>query len=464
MLDAGITYAPQASYADGEREIREAGLMRPFIPASDFVTFKYQIDIDGNTNSWPGLFQKLLLGNPVLKVASPYGYRQWYYDRLRPWVHFIPVSSDMSDLVEKITWLRANDDVARRIGENGQALAMSLGYEIEVTAARRIIAAAVRYFAGRAETDLPFGPNIPPDVRLLDGWAAHHTDGLPALGLESRLELPRPVARENFILGLDISPFTDEPGPPAQRVTVVVNGEPALEATLSCRRMLRCCITLATIDAASLLHITLLHPDASSLASASRPLDDEQFSIILHQITLTPASIDARCNTTAMEALPLPPARPARQRFLKELYGPDRSLPEGFRLGRLKTYWGTVIFADTETGTLRHGPEASSPHNVVLAAGDGSAHLFHIGPDGHRYSIRIAPEGQFSDNQVTTDADIDGVQTFRALEASASQTAAIGLQYGQLLVCAEGDGRTTLSRRAWGPWERFELVEVRGSK
>ena len=54
--------------------------MRPYVPMTDFNKYKYQIDIDGNTNAWPGLFQKLLTGSPVLKVASPYGFRQWLYE------------------------------------------------------------------------------------------------------------------------------------------------------------------------------------------------------------------------------------------------------------------------------------------------------------------------------------------------------------------------------------------------
>ena len=137
ILDAGITHIGQMPHADSEREIRATGVMRPFIPPADFATFRYQIDIDGNTNSWPGLFQKLLLGNPVLKVASPHGYRQWYYDRLRPWINFVPVLSDMSDLIEKINWLRANDYAARQIGENGRTLALALSYDVELPAARR---------------------------------------------------------------------------------------------------------------------------------------------------------------------------------------------------------------------------------------------------------------------------------------------------------------------------------------
>ena len=123
--------------------------MRPFVPATEFAKFKYQIDIDGNTSSWPGLFQKLLTGSPVLKIASPLGYRQWYYDRLRPWSNFIPVYGDNVGSDGEDRMRRRHDDAARRIGANGRALAMSLSYETEMRTAGRTIAAATRYFANK---------------------------------------------------------------------------------------------------------------------------------------------------------------------------------------------------------------------------------------------------------------------------------------------------------------------------
>ena len=97
--------------------------------------YKYQIDIDGNTNAWSALFQKLLSGSAVLKVASPGNFRQWYYDELIPWVNFVPVKSDMSDLVEKIHWLIEHDDEAMQIGVNGRKLASKLTYDEELNKA-----------------------------------------------------------------------------------------------------------------------------------------------------------------------------------------------------------------------------------------------------------------------------------------------------------------------------------------
>jgi hypothetical protein len=142
VLDAAITHIVQMS--DDERtEIETCLPVMPRIPESHFDRYRLHIDVDGNSSSWPGLFIKLLSGSPVLKLASEQGWRQWYYDRLIPWANFVPVESDMFDLIEKARWLLAHDGVAERIGAAGRALADTMTYEVEVRAAVSTIAAAI---------------------------------------------------------------------------------------------------------------------------------------------------------------------------------------------------------------------------------------------------------------------------------------------------------------------------------
>ena len=152
LIDAGITKVGQIADPGAEEALRDAGLLRSYVPWTDFDLHKYQIDIDGNTNAWAGLFLKLLTGSPVLKVNSPRGYRQWYYGRLKAWENYVPVLADMSDLIEKIHWLRGHDDMARKIGESGRDLARSMEYDTEMDGAVQTVAAAIRYFSRKPET------------------------------------------------------------------------------------------------------------------------------------------------------------------------------------------------------------------------------------------------------------------------------------------------------------------------
>lgn len=131
FFDVGVTSFAQTSKREA-KEIKAAGYARNYVPMAASSSYKYLIDIDGNSNAWSALFQKLLSGSVVLKVASPGNFRQWYYDELIPWVNFVPVESDMSDLVEKIQWLLAHDDKAKEIGANGAKLANTLTYEQEL--------------------------------------------------------------------------------------------------------------------------------------------------------------------------------------------------------------------------------------------------------------------------------------------------------------------------------------------
>jgi hypothetical protein len=134
LADFGLVQILQtASDADTDAitdYCRERGLMREVIPQTGMAAYKYLIDIDGNANAW-GLFNKLLIGSTVLKVKSS-GYRQWYYDDLIEWVHYVPVHNDLADLKTKLRWCRDNDAEARRIAQAGRRLADSMTFETEM--------------------------------------------------------------------------------------------------------------------------------------------------------------------------------------------------------------------------------------------------------------------------------------------------------------------------------------------
>jgi hypothetical protein len=69
------------------------------IPFRDFQKFKAVIDIDSNGASTR--FGPLLCMNSVVIKVNPRFGSYWNHE-LEPWVHYIPVESDLSDLKKQV--------------------------------------------------------------------------------------------------------------------------------------------------------------------------------------------------------------------------------------------------------------------------------------------------------------------------------------------------------------------------
>jgi len=132
----------RAHQPDVARAVYEAaGLVGARVDSSNWLGRKYALDIDGYTNAWSNLFTRLLFGCCVLKVESSRGYRQWYYDRLIPWRHYVPVAADLSDIHERLDWVRTNDRQAREIAQRGRRLALEMTLSTVTAEAAALIGA-----------------------------------------------------------------------------------------------------------------------------------------------------------------------------------------------------------------------------------------------------------------------------------------------------------------------------------
>ncbi len=131
LFDVGLSSIVQLNKND-ENEIKTLGYLKDHKSIKLINSFKYLIDVDGNSSAWSSLFLKLLSGSVVFKVESVAGYRQWYYDRLIPWQHYVPVDKDLFDLQEKLIWLRDNDQEAQRIAKYSQDFAFQTSFEEEL--------------------------------------------------------------------------------------------------------------------------------------------------------------------------------------------------------------------------------------------------------------------------------------------------------------------------------------------
>jgi len=87
------------------------------------MEYNYILDLDGWVNAWSALFWKLLSGSLVLKHDS--NWCQWYYEDLKPYVHYVPVKKDLSDLQEKLEWCRNHLEECKEIISNAQLFVKS---------------------------------------------------------------------------------------------------------------------------------------------------------------------------------------------------------------------------------------------------------------------------------------------------------------------------------------------------
>lgn len=105
---------------------------------------RFAIDIDGEANAFTNLFTRLVYGCCVIKVASPLGFRQWYYDRLEPWQHFVPVAADLSDLPDILAWCATHPRSCAAIAAAGQQVALAMTPATERSHALDILVTASR--------------------------------------------------------------------------------------------------------------------------------------------------------------------------------------------------------------------------------------------------------------------------------------------------------------------------------
>ena len=109
---------------------------KPYIPGNrtkeeDWRLHRGIIDVDGNVNAW-GLFWRLASGSVVFKTTSHF--TNYYISQLRPWVHFVPLADDLSDLVTRTALVMDDNAVSmmEEIASNARNITMQITYSSEI--------------------------------------------------------------------------------------------------------------------------------------------------------------------------------------------------------------------------------------------------------------------------------------------------------------------------------------------
>ena len=84
---------------------------------SEQSRYKYIINIDGHVSAFR-LSLEMNMGSVILKVESEW--KVWYSQFLKPYVHYVPIKSDLSDLYSQIKWCKNNDNKCKDIVKNAK--------------------------------------------------------------------------------------------------------------------------------------------------------------------------------------------------------------------------------------------------------------------------------------------------------------------------------------------------------
>ena len=121
-FDTGITdYSTRYQITGGCLErARQSRTVAKFMSLEDQSRYKYIIHVSGHVQAYR-LSAELAMHSVVLMVEDARGYKLWFEKKLEPWVHFVPVKADLSDLGARVDWCRQNDAQCKTIAMNARA-------------------------------------------------------------------------------------------------------------------------------------------------------------------------------------------------------------------------------------------------------------------------------------------------------------------------------------------------------
>lgn len=117
LIDARFSYCPGWEIFKSRYEDYFASRLS----VEEQVAYKYQLLIDGNSCAYSRAYWQMFSNCVILKQSS--NNIQWFYRPLLPFVHYIPIKEDMSDLPERIDWALKNDAEAQKISLQAQDFA-----------------------------------------------------------------------------------------------------------------------------------------------------------------------------------------------------------------------------------------------------------------------------------------------------------------------------------------------------
>lgn len=121
IIDAKFTKYPKQTSSELQAYLNKYFPINHTTEIEEALKYRYLFDVDGYSCSYSRMAWILYSDSLLFKHKSTK--QQWYYSLLQPFVHYIPIKEDFSDLEQQYLWAENNKDQAQQIVHNAQILA-----------------------------------------------------------------------------------------------------------------------------------------------------------------------------------------------------------------------------------------------------------------------------------------------------------------------------------------------------
>lgn len=121
FVDAGFTTYTKNITTALRKQLQDNFILHKNIPPQEAIAYKYLLDIDGNSCSYSRMAWILYSRSLLLKQTSDN--MQWYYPHLKPYIHYVPLNNDFSDIEQKFAWIQQHPLSSITMASNARILA-----------------------------------------------------------------------------------------------------------------------------------------------------------------------------------------------------------------------------------------------------------------------------------------------------------------------------------------------------
>ena len=122
LIDAKMGFHHFEDSASGQKLLEAFDVLfggnAAWVNEVDHLKFKYLASIDGNTCAWKRV-PWIMASNSVLLLQKT-NIMEWFYPAMKAYVHYVPMNDRLTDIFQKLEWMKTHDDEARSISQNAQ--------------------------------------------------------------------------------------------------------------------------------------------------------------------------------------------------------------------------------------------------------------------------------------------------------------------------------------------------------